>query len=163
MLLLKQADRLSNGAYCWLIYSLLCTACPCLSPSLRSLMAPSKTVSNLQFKYLWKQLTEQCQGSSRWLMRGQDWASHTMEAQRAIWSRRCWTGGKAARDGKHSEGRGRSVQKQQGNETVLYETVKWENKSCQRCNKTYQGKRLFGHFITLRNIIRGILLTCKGH
>lgn len=97
VLLLKQADRLSDRAYCWFISGLHRAACPLLSPSLCGVTAPSKTVSKLLFKYLWKQLTEQCQGSSRWLMRRRDWTSHTMEAQRDIWSRHCRTGGAAER------------------------------------------------------------------
>lgn len=75
--------------------------CPLLSQSFRSIMALSMAASKPLFKYLWKQLTEQCQRSSRWLMKGQDRASRTIEPQRASWTWHRWTG--QVKDGKEDE------------------------------------------------------------
>lgn len=86
-------NQLSGRDYCWWIYSLHCFSHPPLSRAFSSIMALSKTVSKRPFKYLWKQLIERCQGSSRWLMKGQDQASHTIEPQKASWTWHCRKGG----------------------------------------------------------------------
>lgn len=136
MLLLKRGEQLSNRDYCWGIYSRDCTACPLLSQPFCRIMALSRTVSEPLFKYLWKQLTEQCQCSSRWLMRGQDQASRTMEPPKASWTWHSRTEGEV-KDRKHVEVRARSVQKllvkgkmKLTARWVRFSEVDW------RCNKT---------------------------
>lgn len=68
------------------------SADPFLSLSFCSIMALGKSASKPLFKYLWQQLTQQCQ-CSRWLMKGQDRASYTMEPQNVSWIWHCWAEG----------------------------------------------------------------------
>lgn len=106
---------------------------PLLSPSFCSIMALGKSASRPLFKYLWQQLTQQCQ-CSRWLMRGQDRASYTMETQKVSWIWHCWTEGKV-REEKHGDKELKSFQRVPTTVTCQMSQTGWSdtvrgNKTC---------------------------------